>query len=315
MNVREYLLGPFGVVRGIRVGRAKLTERIRLARSVLRSSSGSLCLVSVGCFAWPLRHQHNRDKLKDICAHPVRQLPKLIEPWHIIGLGLAIAFAGVVWQARRMPKVDPEVMFLRAELTDAQHDLTARRQFNLENPPSSSTIPSLPIVVYTERDIRELLDALNDAHNLMQKDVAPIFNRIGTLAASWQGAIPNQGVRVFAQTLSELRDQVQSAVWPKVNDFVYRLHDRYTDQIRFAIALDSEAAKGELTRALDVAIDALGMLPDHPELRTIGLVAPQFAEVNKQYNLVHQWTETAKSRTEEMTKNLRTKGVTGFEQK
>jgi hypothetical protein len=85
--------------------------------------------------------------------------------------------------------------------------------------------------------------------------------------------------------------------------------------MRFALALDNEAAKGELTRALDVAIDALGMLPDHPEQRTIGLVAPQFGEVNKQYNIVYQWTEAAKIRTDEMTKNLRTKGVTGYEQK
>jgi hypothetical protein len=54
---------------------------------------------SIFCFGWPLRKQENRVKLIQLCKHPYRAAT-LIEPSHVIVLGLAIAFAGVIWQMR-----------------------------------------------------------------------------------------------------------------------------------------------------------------------------------------------------------------------
>jgi hypothetical protein len=54
---------------------------------------------SIICFGWPLRQKDNRVKVAALISHPIRVLP-LIEPIHIITLGLAIALGGVVWQWR-----------------------------------------------------------------------------------------------------------------------------------------------------------------------------------------------------------------------
>lgn len=54
---------------------------------------------SIVCFGWPLREKENRVRLRELCVHPYR-VAKLIEPLHVIILGLVIALGGVVWQMR-----------------------------------------------------------------------------------------------------------------------------------------------------------------------------------------------------------------------
>lgn len=54
---------------------------------------------SIVCFGWPLREKANRVRLIELCIHPYRVL-KLIEPSHVIILGLVIALSGVIWQMK-----------------------------------------------------------------------------------------------------------------------------------------------------------------------------------------------------------------------
>jgi hypothetical protein len=55
---------------------------------------------SLICFSWPLRQKANRDRLLELLMHPYRAA-KLIEPSHIMILGLVIALGGVIWQSRK----------------------------------------------------------------------------------------------------------------------------------------------------------------------------------------------------------------------
>src|SRR3990170_7433034 len=65
------------------------------------TSAAVACAVgSLICFAWPLRQKANRVKLKELCQHPLKAV-KLIEPTHVIFLGLLIAIGGVFWQWKR----------------------------------------------------------------------------------------------------------------------------------------------------------------------------------------------------------------------
>jgi hypothetical protein len=66
----------------------------------LVATAGVCGLGSAICFAWPLRHKANRDKVVALFEHP-REILKLIEPTHILALGLAVAVAGFVWQIGR----------------------------------------------------------------------------------------------------------------------------------------------------------------------------------------------------------------------
>src|SRR6267154_3693090 len=57
---------------------------------------------SLICFGWPLRQRENRAKVAIVLTHPARAV-RLIEPSHVIILGLVIAAIGIVWQMRATP--------------------------------------------------------------------------------------------------------------------------------------------------------------------------------------------------------------------
>jgi hypothetical protein len=179
--------------------------------------------------------------------------------------------------------------------------------------PLAQEPPTIPTVIYTERDIRELLDALADANELVEKKFSQTIYAITNATANWRGAIPNRGVQGFADDLKTMREGLQENVWRPLNHFVYETHSGYKDQLRAALALDHEAAKGELTRSLQVAIDAVERLPDNPSQKTMELVAPQFAEAYKQAELLYNWLSEARARISGMRDNLRTRGRTGYE--
>ncbi|MEH2542828.1 hypothetical protein [Bradyrhizobium sp. AZCC 1699] len=181
-------------------------------------------------------------------------------------------------------------------------------------PPEDTSAKSAVKVTYTERDIREMLDALTDAHSLVEDLVAPSFFQLESQVVNWQGAIPNMGPQGFARALSERREKIQTEVWPQINDFVYKTHARYKDQLRFALALDEEAARGEVIRALDVAIASVKLIPPNAPLETYKLVERDFKAVANLFNpAVYKWIGTARTRIDEMSKNLRSTGITGFE--
>ncbi|MEH2505609.1 hypothetical protein V1290_004420 [Bradyrhizobium sp. AZCC 1578] len=221
-----------------------------------------------------------------------------IQPSHVIALGLAIAFGGLLWQWRQAPIQVPNVQqpFPSPTIT-----------------PSASTPPAAKtLITYSERDIRELLDGLAEAHDLVEKRVFPATHKITEATANWHGRIPNHGPAGFARALREMNAALPDELWKPI-DALLEKYSRVTEQLRFALALDHEAARGEISRALKNAIDALEKLPENPSETTRDLVRPQFAEAYRQGEITFNWITVARTRIAQMTQNLRTKGVTGFE--
>ena len=179
-------------------------------------------------------------------------------------------------------------------------------------PTSSVSAPSTT-PHYTERDIRELLDALTEAQNLNQNNIFPVITAIQSTAVNWRGAFRNVYAAGLIKALKDEREHLQSTVWQAIDDFVYVKNARHVEQIRTALALDDDAAKGDLTRAFQPVKDALSKLPQNPSDDTLDLIAPQFQELAQQANLAYQWFLKIRTRLPEMQNNLRTKGVTGYE--
>jgi hypothetical protein len=124
------------------------------------------------------------------------------------------------------------------------------------------------------------------------------------------------GRKVTIQALNDSKDLLQKIVWPSINDFVYKEHNRYEAQMRIALALDQEAAKGELTRSLQSLIEKIELFPDDPDkidVRAVGLVLPYYEKAKEHTQSFWNWLTLAQERTRAMQKNLREKGVTGFE--
>jgi hypothetical protein len=78
---------------------------------------------SLGVLCWPLHQSANRARVAALVVHPTRAV-RLIEPSHIIILGITIAVIGVVWQMRRTPSIDPRVAELQSEIIDLNQKLS-----------------------------------------------------------------------------------------------------------------------------------------------------------------------------------------------
>jgi hypothetical protein len=161
--------------------------------------------------------------------------------------------------------------------------------------------------------IRELLDALTEAKKMVDETISPPLFTLESQVVNWRGMIPNNGVNGFAQRLTESREKIQTTVWPAIDTFLAS-HSTYKRELSFALALEEEAARGEVIRALDVAIADIKRLPENASPETQKLVEPQLQEVHRQIQPpVYKWIGTARTRIDQMAFNLRHKGITGFE--
>jgi hypothetical protein len=75
----------------------------------LRFSAVIFFLMSLTVLLWPLRKLDQRAMVWGKLQHPAKWMAELIEPIHIILLGLAVAFGGVIWQWRTMPTMAAQV--------------------------------------------------------------------------------------------------------------------------------------------------------------------------------------------------------------
>jgi hypothetical protein len=232
----------------------------------------------------------------------------------VIGLLGLIASAtliliGIVMDWQQPAASTAEVTKLRADLTAVQGQLAAI----INTSPRSDVAPkSKETTNYTERDIRELLDQLDEASTLLEKRIFPITNAITTDTANWYNLIPNKGVQGSAAHLRDLKGKLKTEVWDQIDHAVYDPSNRHQAEMKMAFRLDMEAAKGELSRSLQIAIEALERLPENPSETTRDLVKPQFNEAYRQAEIVYQWWVEAKNRIASMKTNLKTKGVTGY---
>jgi hypothetical protein len=176
--------------------------------------------------------------------------------------------------------------------------------------------PTIPRVAYTERDIREMLDALDEAQDLVEKRMMPIYTPIQGKLINAQYSLTQLGLKQTIHDLNDAKNSIQTNVWEPINNFVYKEHSGYQNEMRVALALDDETAKGELTRAIQAIIDRLKLFPEDPdkiEQKSVGLVLPEYEAAEKLGNQFWSWLNIAQSRIKEMKNNLRTKGITGYE--
>lgn len=257
------------------------------------------CAIMVGSILWWL-------------ASNWEQVVALWEPKTVIAVGITLAAIGLGWQLYRgsdKPKLSQAEALAITAPFQAQIDVLNRQLQALNQPAASKASETPPVAQYTERDVRELLDALTEAHELLEKTIAPAFFGLESAVLNYQGFLRN-GANNFARSLTEYRTTIQETVWPRVNDFVYTKHSRYKDEMRFALALEEEAAKGEVTRKLDTAIDAVKRLPQNSTPEMDKLVEPQLKAVASEIQPnVYRWLGKARGRIDEMTKSLRQTGT------
>jgi hypothetical protein len=264
-------------------------------------------LLSLAVLCWPMHRQEQRAIVWGKLQHPAKWMAELIEPSHVIILGLAIALGGVIWQWRNTPAPDPQIVQLRIEVDRLHKELAAGTA-------AVKPAPAAPkAVAYNERDIRELLDSLDEASTLMEKHILPTAAATNSMTANWFGAIPNAGAKTFVENLGKMKAAQKTEIWDPINELVYGKANRHPDEMRAAFVLDHEAARGELARSLQIAMDAVERLPENPSESTRGLIKPQFEEADRQAVIVWNWAIAARNRIASMKTNLKTQGVTGLE--
>jgi hypothetical protein len=130
-------------------------------------------LLSAVVLFWPLLHRENRVLVSAKLKHPKKWIAELVEPSHIVILGLLIALAGAIWQWRRAPPIDPaiaslqtEIANLRASLAEAQKPAVPVTKLGQV---TASSSPAQAKPGFTTRTVRELR-ALYEGRTRLQAD-------------------------------------------------------------------------------------------------------------------------------------------------
>src|SRR5258708_27069405 len=214
--------------------------------------------------------------------------------WLWLALGLSGGFSTALWV---MPSAE----------------IQSPPQESMQIPTPPATPPTPVHAVYNERDIRELLDSLDEASTLLEKHILPAAAATNGMTVNWFGAISNAGAKTYVENLRKMKAAQKNEIWDTINELVYATSNRHPDEMRMAFVLDNEAAKGELARSLQVAMDAVEKLPDNPSKSTRALIKPQFDEADRQAVIVWNWAMAARNGVASMKTNLKTRGITGFE--
>jgi hypothetical protein len=258
---------------------------------------------SIGVLSWPLHQAANRVKVAALVVHPTRAL-RLIEPFHIIVLGLAIATAGAFWQWRRVPIPDPRIAQLESQVNTLNKRLASAPTL----PPVASAKPVETSPQLLPRDVQVLLEALGEASDLGEKSIGPTLGAIGSWAVNWKGLLRNGNGEVVFTTA---RDSLKREVWDKI-DVLLAKYPKYQIQLQGAFALEIPAAKNELSKELQDTIIAVKKYPKNAPPDMDDLMEPRFKGLKEQSELAWNWWTEARQRIAEMTNNLKTRGVAEY---
>jgi hypothetical protein len=180
---------------------------------------------SIICFGWPLRHQRNRAKVAALIVHPPRAI-RLVEPSHIIILGLIIATAGVIWQWRREPAPDPQVALLKTRLTALNEKLSSKELENKQVAPTPaakaemvSTVPTAPPPAsrkkFMESEARHMIEALSTIQEILNR-------KVSSSASSMDQLFPQIGDRYnLSRQITTMMTRINGMVQvPPITDLV-----------------------------------------------------------------------------------------------
>jgi hypothetical protein len=110
----------------------------------LRFSAVIFFLMSLSVLCWPLRHPDQRTIVSAKLQHPTKWMVELLEPSHIIILGLALALGGAIWQWRR---VDPKISDLQSQLHAMRSHMAANpNQTKADKDAASAEEPKNPLL-------------------------------------------------------------------------------------------------------------------------------------------------------------------------
>jgi hypothetical protein len=225
----------------------------------------------------------------------------LIEPFHIIILGLAIATAGAIWQWRR---VDPQIALLQSQVDQLRQQIASPPQA----PPIQKPTKEPESKPLSPRDVQKVLEALDEISKYGEAIMWPTINNLTMWAVNWRGLVRNSNA---AQLFTTSRDDLKHEVWERIDGLLSK-HSKYDSILQSALALDHPTAKNETANALQACIEAMGKLPQNYPPAMDDLLEPQFKELIKQSGLLYQWEVEARRRITEMQENLKSKGVADY---
>jgi hypothetical protein len=214
---------------------------------------------------------------------PIKRLLAMVEPSHVIILGLVIAAVGVVWQMRSEP--------------NAPVTTSARGQ--------PERITPKPNRKYGAADFQALTPILQKASNLI--DIAtPLSRDLTTFANELRASIQKDGIQSGITRIAQLRTRAISLA--TALDDLQSSSGLYSEEVNYLI----DAAQGN--QAGSVALVAgnlsrvLGGFTGPPNQATIEIIQNleyPFDEKVKQFS---DWTIKSRSRTQELFRALSSTG-------
>jgi hypothetical protein len=156
-----------------------------------------LCVLSVMVLCWPLRDAEQRAVVWANIKHPIRTANELVDPSHVIIVGLLIVMAGIIWQWRQPSRLQNRITELEQQLAPV-----VATPAIAPSPPVEK--PKPPRI---GKDAERFNEALAQIHGLIETKLKVSINRFTGLVPSFPA---NFSFDNYASALAALKQGLSS---------------------------------------------------------------------------------------------------------
>ncbi|MCW5692205.1 MAG: hypothetical protein KIT48_07560 [Pseudolabrys sp.] len=299
--------GFFGVAVSLGLAMLSLPDRWLWLQPWFAGAAIVSLLASVAILSWPLFDHEQRAVALVKLEHPIKWIRHLIEPVHIIAIGLLIALAGAVMQWRKETG-EPSIASLRSEISALRNQINTTQNYKPAQPAMAS--PPSDEQRLSPRAVRELLDAMKEAQSMYDEKLLPTISGIAVFSVNWRGEMRNSPAAVAAR-LEQFGTSLQKDVWAAVDVFINHRKE-YRSTLENVFVLDNEAAKNGLGRKISDVTAAVKRFPKESPPEMDELLVRDFKELADQADIAYQWLLEIRKRIPAVKENLEKRGTTGL---
>jgi hypothetical protein len=254
--------------------------------------AAAFCLfLSIVCFGWPLRNKDNRTRCVQFCKHPFK-IAKMIEPSHIIILGLLIALAGAIWHWRREPPPEPRIAALQAQIESMKVELAGVHTFRQPTTRlaqvDANDIAQKPHP-RSSYDIGKRQEAVDRISYFINQEIIPIRNEGAQLLLNWEKELKEMGPTKLADKLEDYSNR-HIAIMKKYKE-IFKDYDTMSGMLKLEtdLGLIFTSQTEKFARTLrgmpsTVAPETLAMMKDSQMIK----------DLMYEYQILSGWVQKAK---------------------
>jgi len=252
----------------------------------------------------PLRHHHNRAKVREVCRHPIKWIPRLLDPSRMIAAGLIIAIIGValagigLWRQPRSPAMEARVA---------------------QEPSRPSVVPALPSAVSNTTppapalfpaDKERINNALVKLHAIVKTKMMGSMDQFHSTLQSIEDGPPSGGYAATLEKLKRLAAEIDA--YEMEIGFVLKDNAYYDSDLKEVVmpsgynAPGSPGLQGEMRNFVH-AMEVISKKISNPDGEINSILSNQGLKLQDGMRKYTEWARQTVAKIEAKQKELRLK--------